>query len=232
MDSFSSSIPGRTAPIGRQPNLPGDVYNRLTLISEVPNQEHKSPALRKWYVKCSCVNQTEKEIRLAHIRNGDIGSCGCIQKEVASEHFKNINTTHNNAYHPLYPIWHTMIARCSNPNNSRFAGWGGKGISVCDRWQSIENFIEDMWPSYKPGLTIDRIDNLRNYTPDNCRWATITEQNRNRQNNILVSYKGKNICFAEAAEIVGMEYKTAYQQLRGFNWSMQKIFGNDFNEPT
>ena len=86
---------------------------------------------------------------------------------------------HGLSGHKLYKVWCDMINRTSNINYSKFHNYGGRGITVCDRWMDISNFIEDMYPTYKDGLAVDRVDVNGNYEPSNCRWSTRTTQNRN-----------------------------------------------------
>ena len=93
----------------------------------------------------------------------------------------NAITTHGMAYSREYRSWASMKQRCENPNHKRFSDWGGRGISVCDRWQRFENFISDMGPRPE-GHSIDREDNDGNYEPGNCRWATRSQQQKNRRN--------------------------------------------------
>lgn len=103
------------------------------------------------------------------------------------------NTTHGLSRHPLYHTWILMKRRCENPKDSRYITHGARGITVCERWQSVSNFIEDMYPSYIAGLTLDRRDNDGNYEPFNCRWATYETQVHNRRvlfKNNTSGYKG------------------------------------------
>jgi hypothetical protein len=127
--------------------------------------------IRYGLYKCHC--GIEFKTITANIKNGRTQSCGCFKKEVS--------TKHNMSNHPLYGIWNAIIARTSNPNNAYFINYGGRGIKVCKRWLDIENFIEDMYSTYKLGLTIDRIDNNKGYEPFNCRWVTMKVQQRNKR---------------------------------------------------
>jgi len=141
--------------------------------------------------KCSCGN--EFKAITTHIKNGHTQSCGCYQKRRASEsHIKHGLSTHR-----LYHVWKSIIFRTTNINDPQFLNYGGRGIKVCERWNKLENFIEDMYSSYKEGLKIDRIDNDGNYEPLNCRWTTQTVQSRNTQvlqKNNTSGYRGSTFC--------------------------------------
>lgn len=119
--------------------------------------------------KCKCGKETK--VQSSTVKNGYIKSCGCLQKEKA--------TTHGLSRHRLYHTWNGMFKRCNNINDKSYSHYGGRGIKVCDRWNDINNFIEDMYPTFKDGLSIDRINNDGNYEPTNCRWATNETQTRN-----------------------------------------------------
>lgn len=111
----------------------------------------------------------------AGIKSGNTKSCGCHKVNILAKR----NVTHNMSKHKLYPTWKGMIDRCNNNKNSKFKYYGGRGITVCDRWKDVSLFIEDMYPSYQEGLSIDRINNDGNYEPFNCRWSTREVQGRN-----------------------------------------------------
>jgi len=98
-----------------------------------------------------------------------------------------------------------MIQRCENEKTKGYKNYGGRGISVCERWKSFQLFILDMGKRPSSIYTIDRIDSNGNYEPNNCRWATQKEQQRNRRNNTLVSVQGKEIALAEAVEALGIK---------------------------
>jgi hypothetical protein len=116
------------------------------------------------------------------------------------------------AYHaanPLRKIWNHIRDRCTNPRVAAFKHYGGRGIAMCDRWRDdFEAFQADMLPTYRRGLTIERIDNNGPYSPENCRWATKAEQNRNKRNNVLVETPSGPMRMAEAAERYGINHGT------------------------
>jgi hypothetical protein len=137
--------------------------------------------------KCFCGN--EFKARFDSIKDGNTKSCGCLNIKVSKEKF----LTHNLSKHRLYGTWTQMLDRCNNENNINYKEYGKKGIKVCNKWLNIKNFIDDMYPSFIEGLTIDRIDNDKGYYMENCRWATKETQARNKR--LLMStntsgYKG------------------------------------------
>lgn len=116
--------------------------------------------------KCYCGNEFTRDINNMN-RKHRKSSCGCT--------FYSRKSIDN----PIYNVWVMMRSRCNNINSTGYKNYGGKGIKVCERWSQVENFIEDMYPSFKDGLTLDRIDNTGNYEPSNCRWSTKSIQNQN-----------------------------------------------------
>ena len=226
---FKSNIEGRLAPRGKEPNLPGDRYGRLTLVEEVAGQTCRL-SVRKWLCRCEC--GVETQAHLNNLRGGRTTSCGCYQREAAASTTLGRATTHGLSQHPLYHTHNSMLRRCYNPEHKHFASYGGRGITVCERWLSVENFLEDMYPTYSPGLSLEREDNALGYSPENCVWATDLQQGRNQRRNRLVSYLGKNICLAEAAEIAGLNYRRVHNRLSQLGWPTQKALESEnFSDP-
>lgn len=154
-------------------DMTGKKYNFLTAIERV-----KVPCRETmWKFLCDCGKVTVANG--SHVRRGSTMSCGCYVLKVNSERMK-LNTyglRHGLTNHPLRAIRKSMIDRCTNPNNKFYKNYGERGISVCDEWlASLENFYEwAMKNGWVKGLSIDRIDNNGNYTPENCHWITVSE---------------------------------------------------------
>lgn len=123
-----------------------------------------------------------------------------------------------------YGIWNHMRQRCHNPKNDRYASYGGRGIKVCDRWrESFENFYADMGPR-PPGAQLDRVDNDKGYSPENCRWATRKEQQNNTRANRIVEFNGERRTIAEWASLRGLPYARVQTRLhRG--WTPERALG-------
>lgn len=123
------------------------------------------------------------------------------------------NYRHGMRHSKFYEVWKGMKARCGNKNHMAYGNYGARGIRVCDRWMKFENFMEDMIPDYRLGLTIDRIDNDGNYSPENCKWVTRREQANNTRHNLLIFYEGKRKTLAQWALEKGIRYQILYKNL-------------------
>lgn len=155
----------------------GDQFGRLTAMDR-SGKQCNSHYYR--YFKCDCGNV--KEILENNVMRGCTQSCGCLHNELLSKRC----IKHRQTKSRLYRIWSLMKHRCLNKNNKNFSYYGGRGIKVCEQW--INNFISFRdWAitnGYQSHLSIDRIDNNGNYCPDNCRWITLPEQQKNKRNTI------------------------------------------------
>jgi hypothetical protein len=192
----------------RFPDLTGEKYGRLTILSMYRDDKNKPIA------RCLCDCGVEKEISVYMLRNGDARSCGCLNFE------NNGMYKHGYAGTLTYVCWSSIIQRCNNPNNVRYKRYGGRGIKICERWNKFENFLEDM--GEKPDkMSIDRINNDDGYYKENCKWSTTKEQSLNRENTIYVTYNGEEKRLVDLVEELGLDYSTIKSRIRQQHWSIE-----------
>jgi hypothetical protein len=153
-----------------------------------------------WECLCDCGNIVTAST--ASLKFGMIRSCGCLIVELM--------TTHGMTRSRPYRIWQAMKTRCGNPNAINYAGYGGSGITYDPRWVDFAVFWSDMKEGYNDSLTIERIDNSKGYSKENCIWADYRTQNLNKTNNVRLSYKGRKITITEWAEVLHVDRKYLY----------------------
>lgn len=191
----------------RTPDLLGKTFGQLKVMS-FAGRDSKRRAL--W--KCECLCGNEPVFPGYKLQAGRRKSCGCsrlAQLRIAS--IKHGNTA-GGKLTPEYNSWADMIKRCTNPNSQRFKYYGGRGITVSERWLSFECFLADMGVKPSPNYSLDRFpDNNGNYEPGNCRWATREEQGRNRRSNHLVTFQGKTQCLTAWAEELNVPVNKLYK---------------------
>lgn len=205
------------------PNLTGRRYGRLVVLDRAPNYESGCLARRShvaWRCKCDC--GAEVVVRTYGLTSGLTQSCKCRQRDTV----RRRNTTHGYASRkdqpPEYGVWALMKSRCLNQKNKSFAYYGGRGITVCDRWLDFEPFYADMGPRPSPEHSIERVDNSLGYEPDNCVWATDFEQMNNTRRNVYLEAFGKRQSVAQWARELGMSDRVLHARLVRHNWTVEK----------
>lgn len=174
--------------MGQKIDLSGKKFGYLTIISE---GDRDNDGNIKWNCLCDCGNTTQ--VRSNLLRRGTTVSCGCYQRKQAGL----INRKHGLYKHPLYLVHAKMKARCYDPKQAGYYRYGGRGITICQRWlSSFEDFYEDVVVGYEKGLQLDRINNNGNYEPDNVRWVTPQQNgfNKGAETTSSSKYKGVSWC--------------------------------------
>lgn len=192
-------------------DLTGQRFGRLVVKVRRGSDNWKSSL---WLCQCDCGNNCL--VSSHNLRTNHTQSCGCLQKEATSRAL----TTHGYRNTKLYGVWNSMLSRCQRKNNSAFAHYGGRGISVCDEWRAFDGFLRwSLANGYREGLSIDRIDNDKGYCPDNCRWETMKVQANNRRYTLKAEYNGEIRTVAEWADTYGIKYATLRKRLKS-GWSI------------
>lgn len=202
----------------RTPDLTNNRFGKLNVIKKL-DQRDKFGKIQ-WECKCDCGGMIN--LPTGSLINHNTKSCGCLQSEVISEINKVIHTTHGLSNSPEYGIWAAMKDRCFNPNNLSYNHYGGRGITVCDRWiNSFENFYADMGLRPSDQHSIDRYpDNNGHYEPGNCKWSTDEEQCNNRNNNRLFNYNNETLSLSQIAKKYNLNRQTLFSRIYS-GWTIE-----------
>lgn len=192
-------------------DLTGQRFGMLVALSL--HSREKGQAV--WLCRCDC--GAESKAMLGNLRRGHTTSCGC-QRAVMTARNK---TKHAMYGTPTYRSWSSMLTRCTNPSNHKFADYGGRGISVHEAWKSFDAFYADM--GERPaGTTLGRKDNDGNYEPGNCRWESAKQQGRNKRNTAVFEHDGITATIPEHCERLGLNPSTVRSRIYTYGWSIER----------
>lgn len=198
-------------------DLTGQRFGKLTVIARGQNTKSGKAT---WVCTCDCGKRKEKSVVAYDLISGKVRSCGCIYFESN----KGRRMTHGKTSTRLHRIWCGMRQRCNDPAYPAYRIYGGKGVTVCEEWSDFQSFYDwSMENGYREDLTIDRIDSNGNYCPENCRWATMKEQQNNRTNNIRLSVFGIEKTISEWSEASGIPRATLDWRVKN-HWAEDELF--------
>lgn len=185
----------------------GDIYRHWTVLEEV----EKDPKNGGRRFKCQCSCGEVKLVSLYPLTKGESNNCNkCRPVEWAK--------THGLYKHKLYKRWKSMKRRCNEVSHHRYSDYGGRGIKVCKEWEDFSQFVEDMYPSFREGLTLDRIDNSGNYCKENCRWSSSYTQANNTRKSVHVKFEGNVYTISELSRYLKKPYSTIYSRYLSGNY--------------
>lgn len=188
----------------RLQDITGKKFGRWTVIQQAGKTDRR---MSLWLCRCTC--GIERVVRQGALASGSSVSCG-------KHHLANLKHGYarKGKRSPEYDAWINMRARCERATRKDFKRYGGRGIVVCKHWKTFETFLQDMGQRPSPQHSVDRIDNNKGYSPENCRWALEEEQQRNRRDNHWVTYKGQRLTLSALARKTGIPQPTLYQRLK------------------
>jgi hypothetical protein len=184
-------------------DLTGKKFARMTGIRRVENAPGYKQA--RWLFRCDC--GVEKVVFGYSVVHGTVQSCGCLR------HDTKARLKHGGAGTKEFNSWASMRQRCTNPDDAAYQDYGGRGITICSQWDDFAVFLADMGPR-PTGTSLDRRDNEKGYSPENCRWATKQEQVRNRRTTLFYEYDGQKLPLQTWAEHFGVSYQTVWARYK------------------
>jgi hypothetical protein len=211
---------------------PGTRFGSLTVLSvgfvDFPNGQRK----RYIYHRCDCGGEARSMID-SLLRRVDKGldvvckRCSAVRSgKKAHECTITHGHTRGGEVTPEWLAWRSMCSRCLRPGDPSYPRYGGRGITICERWRDSAAFIADMGPKPCKSYSLDRIDNSKGYCPENCRWATPTEQTRNRSNSVKWTFRGETLSPAEWSARLGIKACTLEARVRRYGWTIEQTLSS------
>ncbi len=191
-------------------DIQGQRFDRLVVVAYAGYTKNK-PRLSAWYCRCDC--GTIAIIAGKRLTDKNNRSCGCLLDEWRRQ------CTHGLRHLPEYGIWAGIKHRC---RNSSMKGYGGRGIYYCKRWESFENFLDDMGRRPTDNHSIERINNSKGYSRENCKWALPFEQARNTRRNHFISFQGETLCITDWAKRLGISPTSLHKRIYKLYWPLSK----------
>jgi hypothetical protein len=201
-------------------DMTNQTFGKLTVLKRDSNYP---PSRTKWICKCDCGNTTS--VYGHALRQGLTKSCGCLSSKKNTRSRKNRKDLQGKSKTKLYSVYYSILDRCNNPNNKAYNHYGARGIKTCCEWEnSFENFYTwSLSNGYQDGLTLERIDNNKGYSPSNCKWISQTEQLLNRRTTLYATIKGETKTLKEWSETSGIKYATLRCRKTNYNWPDERL---------
>lgn len=198
-------------------NFAGKRFGRWVVKEQVDSSKTNGRKSHRAYL-CVCDCGTEKVIPAYSLKHNMTKSCGCLRKESL--------TTHNLSNTRLFAIWSEIKYRCNNKECETYKLYHDKGITICEEWENdFQTFYDwSMENGYQSNLTIDRIDNNKGYSPDNCRWTTNKVQMNNQDKSIRIFYNNEWLSVSDVAEIESVSYNTIYSRVKRGKYEKRKLY--------
>lgn len=194
-------------------DLTGQKFNKWTVLERGANSKANKVM---WLCRCDC--GTERLVARYSLTGGGTKSCGCHSRSETKARL----TKHGMTKTRIHSLWRGIHTRCYNPNRKTWSDYGGRGITVCERWHDFEAFYEDIGQFYSGGMTIERINNDLGYQPDNCKWVPKSEQSRNRRSVIYIDTLSGRMSIADAARLAGVSWFCMHNRAKK-KWPIEKM---------
>lgn len=177
------------------------------------------------YFMCKCDCGVIKEISISHLQSGRVRSCGCIWEENKHEYLKK----HGSRNDRLYTVWCGMKSRCNNIKAKSYKNYGGRGITVCEEWNNYIPFRDwSIISGYREGLELDRIDNDKGYSPENCRYTTSKVNANNKRNNVIITWNNETHSLSEWSDVLLIPYTVLSARINKLKWGIEKSFTTEY----